>query len=70
MADVDVKKKVIMYANAKYNRLNKMSLLILEKSGQDQDLFSKMLKDDNLTDEKKRTLENIINRIQKGERLK
>jgi hypothetical protein len=70
MADVDVKKKVIMYANAKYNRLNKMSLLILEKSGQDKDYFSKMLKDDNLTDEKKQTLENVINRIQKGERLK
>jgi hypothetical protein len=70
MADEDVKKKVIMYANTNYNRLNKLSLLILEKSGQELEYFTEMLKDSKLTENKKRTLGHIISRIQKGERLK
>ena len=70
MTDEDVKKKVTMYANAKYNRLNKLSLLILEKSGQDLDFFDKMLKEEKLTEDKKHTLEQIIARIQKGDRIK
>ena len=70
MEDEDVKQKVTMYANAKYNRLNKLSLLILEKSGQDLEYFTNMMKDSNISEDKKHTLGNIISRIQKGERLK
>ena len=73
MSDEAIKKKVTMYANSNndnYKNLSTLSLLILEKSGQNIDYFTNMQKDTKLPAEKKRYLESIVSRIQKGERLK
>jgi hypothetical protein len=70
MSDEVIKKKVIMYANSNIANLSVESLVILEKSGQDLKFFTEMLKDTKITEQKKRALNYIISRIQKGERLK
>lgn len=70
IADETIKKKVMMYANGHNDRLNTMALLMMEKSGQELKYFTEMLQDTQLTATKKRTLELIVSRIQKGERLK
>jgi hypothetical protein len=70
MADEGIKKKVLMYASATHNSLYRLALLILEKSGQELKYFTDMQQSSQLPAEKKRTLEKIVSRIQKGERLK
>jgi hypothetical protein len=70
MEDKAVKKKVVIYASTNHNNLFTLALLILEKSGQDIDFFTKMAKDTQLSAQKKQVLDLIIGRIQRGERLK
>jgi hypothetical protein len=73
LSDEDIKKKITMYANSNnpnYNILSIISLLILEKSEQNLEYFTKMLQDNKIPENKKRTLNYIILRIREGKRLK
>lgn len=74
LADGEVKKKVLMYAGATcrdlpYETLCAMALFTLEKSGQELGYFTEMLKEDQLTPQKRQRLEKVISRIQNGQRL-
>ena len=70
VTDEAIKKKVLMYASTNHNGLYALALLTLEKSGQDLGFFTEMRKDNQPSAEKKRVLDLIVARIQRGERLK
>lgn len=69
MADDAIKKKVLIYASATHNNLYTLALVALEKSGQDIDFFTEMMKDSQVPAAKKQVLSQIITRIRKGQRL-
>ncbi len=73
LTDPEVKAKILRYASNSTGKepdlLRIKSLLILEKTGQELEYFTKMMNDENLPENTKMALEYIIARIKNGQRL-